>query len=164
MKYVRLPGIEDNELYYFEVDDRNVAYRQIVVTDNYHYAISTAPDFQLSEIEIEYADDELIGEAEFQKIWDLALEPYREEWNHTKRKYSLGQEINGVIQMFYPQGIIIRGNDNVYAVTDYEAVKRQIKPEYLNPGYKISGVIKDYDDKNFWFVLEDCSMTGDRIS
>ncbi|AUM66890.1 hypothetical protein C0R09_21495 [Brevibacillus laterosporus] len=164
MQYVRVPVMEENELYYFEIDDRRVAYRQIVVTDNDHYTVSTRPNFKLSEIEIEYADNEVIDKAEFERLWDFVLEPYKEEWDQIKSEYSLGQEIMGVIEMFYPQGIIIRVNDSVYAVTEYEAVKSQVKPEYLYPGYRISGVINGYDDKNFWLVLAACSMTGERIS
>ncbi|MFM9277801.1 hypothetical protein [Paenibacillus jiagnxiensis] len=162
MKYVKANGIEEGEMYYFELDDKGWAHRQVSVIDG-GCRVSIAPDFMLSEVPVEmYEGDEEIGPEQFEQIWQQAVGLYKHNWERAKAKYSSGMRVTGSIAMFYPQGIMIRLEETVFAVTGYEAVRSKVKAEYLYPGFRMDGIVRGYDEKNFWLELEDCTMTGEK--
>ncbi len=69
--------------------------------------------------------------------------PYQLVWLQTKRKYSIGNKIVGQTLFFYPQGIIIEGED-------FYAVYKGDKNYKINQ--KIEAHVEAYDDKNMWLV------------
>ncbi|MED4732261.1 hypothetical protein P9597_29985 [Aneurinibacillus migulanus] len=165
MRYVKAQGVEEGEFYYFEIDADRITYRQIVVMDEQQVMTSIAPHFHLSEKAIDFLiGDEWIDKNEFEVLWNKAIEPYRKEWNQAKQQYGPGRRVKGEIVMFYPQGIIIKISDTVFAVANDEEVRSQAKAENLYPGYEIHGTIRAYDEDNFWLVLKDCNMTGEKFS
>ncbi|MFD0717209.1 hypothetical protein [Paenibacillus sp. GCM10027626] len=154
MKYFKAHGVEDGEWYYFEIDDDNVAYRQVTIIDD-HCSVSIAPDFQLSETEVEiFEGDEEISAEAFGEVWTRAIEPYKPAWERAKQCYSLHHSVAGAIAMFYPQGVIVKIEEDVYAIADFNEVRKSAKLEHLYPGYRITGTVKGYDENNFWLVLE----------
>ncbi|MBE9914894.1 hypothetical protein G8C92_12695 [Paenibacillus donghaensis] len=164
MKYIQARGIEEDERYYFEIDEKGTAYRQIVVTGENSCQISTAPDFMLSDQEVTMYDGDVEIDAEaFERIWRQATEPNRAPWKITKQQYAPGNRVSGAIAMFYPQGIIIRINEQTYAVTDDEELRKRTPWNFLYPDYRIEGTVTGYDENNFWLVLEDCVISGEKI-
>ncbi|KKO52839.1 hypothetical protein [Paenibacillus sp. DMB20] len=164
MIYIKAKGLEDNELYYFEVDQNRAAHRQITVADE-RCVVSAFPDFQLCETEVElFEGDTEITKEEFDRIWFSAMESYRERWESIKAKYVPGVRVTGEIAMFYPQGVIIRIEKDVYAIAAFEEIASVSKPEFRYPGYRVDGLAAGYDEANCWLRLEGCYMTGEKLS
>lgn len=163
MKYIRAQGIEEQEYYYFEVDDEMIAYRQVTLMNDC-YKLSIAPEFYLAEGEIEcFEGDEDISQEQFNEIWDKAVASYRVGWEQVKLDYAPGTLVNGIIKMFYPQGVIIQLSDRAYAVADSEELRTHTRPELMYPGYLVQGVIAGYDDNNLWLVLEHCTVSDEGV-
>lgn len=151
MKFIRA------DEYYFEIDDKSIAYRQLTHKQGEEYLTSIYPDFFLTDQEVCLTDeDQEITEDAFEKLWRQAIEPFQELWLQTKSKYSKGDLITGSIAMFYPQGVIIRIENQVYAVTDYQKLSSCTRKELMYPGYRIQGTVSSYDESNLWLVLRDC--------
>lgn len=162
IKYIKAYGIEENEFYYFEVDTDMIAYRQVTVTGE-KYFVSIAPDFHLTDQEVELFDgDEEISREAFHAVWDKAVAPYKDTWSQVMQSYALQDSVKGTIMMFYPQGVIIKLSEDAYAVADDTELRRHIRPEYMYPGYIVEGIIKQYDENNFWLVLENCNVLGEK--
>lgn len=162
MKYIKANGIDDNELYYFEIDERGAAYRQVSFAEG-RCRVSIAPDFQLCETEVEIFDgDEEITPEAFEEVWHTAVEPYKNAWEETKRQYRPGTTVTGTIQMFYPQGVIIRLDGESYAVANDPVLRMHTPPAWMYPGYQVEGTVGGADESNFWIKLESCRVTGKR--
>ncbi|OBY79461.1 hypothetical protein BBG47_11340 [Paenibacillus sp. KS1] len=162
MIYIEAAGVEEDEMYYFEIDENGTAYRQISKHGNLHSEVSTAPDFVLCDQEVVIeAGDRIITKEQFEIEWQQAIEPNLAAWKITKKQYPPGSPVSGEIAMFYPQGAIIRFSDNAYAVTDYNKLREQTPAQYLYPSYCIEGFVVDYDEINLWLVIENCKITGE---
>lgn len=161
MKYIKAKGIEENEVYYFEVDERMVAYRQVTLEEG-ECKVSIARDFHLIETEVElFEGDEEIPKEEFLQVWEKAVEPYAPSWKRTKQQMNISDTVIGRIEMFYPQGAIIRLGRDAYAITDYSEIKRHTDPAHMYPGYKVEGKITGYDERNYWLILDHCKVIGE---
>ncbi|MCS7462174.1 hypothetical protein N0M98_18710 [Paenibacillus doosanensis] len=165
MKYIQAVGVEEGERYYFETDGQGTAYRQITVFDGNRYRVSAAPDFFLTDQEVEMMEGDCeIPKEQFERLWLQATEPYRADWQRVKRQYSPGDFVSGVIAMFYPHGTIIRlSGEQAYAVTGDAGLRERTPPQYLYPGYRIEGVVAGYDEEHLWLVLEGCVITGENV-
>jgi len=162
LRYIKARGIEEQEILYFEVDVNRTAYRQVYVTENRSF-VSIAPDFYLSDQEVEMYDGDVeITEEAFEKIWKEATGLYRAAWEHVKGTYSLQDSVVGTIRMFYPQGVLIQLSEEGYAVADYDKLRQNTNPAHMYPGYQVQGTIKQYDELNFWLLLEDCVVLVDQ--
>ncbi|MGM0714388.1 hypothetical protein [Brevibacillus parabrevis] len=160
MLYLLARGVEENELYYFELDENGIAYRQVTVTDG-RSLVSAAPDFMLSEKVVErYEGDEDISREAFQAIWQKATAPRKAAFEQAKQRFLPGDPVTGTIAMFYPQGVIIKLSDEVYAVADDAPLRAKSKREEMSPGYIVQGTIQGYEEDNFWLVLADCTIIG----
>ena len=135
----------NNQKMYIELDKQQNAVRQINIDENCQSQLSCRNDC-LAEGEI-YEEDmdgdfEYISSEIFEEKWSLEIRPYQLEWIQTK--YSIGSKIVGRSLFFYPQGIVIEGDD-FYGVyigdMDYK----------LNQ--KIEAQVEAYDDKNMWLIL-----------
>lgn len=158
MRYLKARGVEDNEFYYFEVDAQMTAYRQVSMREG-EYKVSIAPDFHLTDQEVEvFEGDEEISLEAFNEVWEKAVEPYKASWEQAKQNYLLGDLVTGTIEMFYPHGVIIRLTEEVYAVTDDPQLRQQTRPEFMYPGNQVQGTVTHYDDTHFWLVLESCKV------
>jgi len=162
MIYIEAAGVEEDEMYYFEIDENGTAYRQISKHGDLHSEVSTAPDFVLCDQEVVIeAGDRIITKEQFEIEWQQAIEPNLAAWKITKKQYPLGSPVSGEIAMFYPQGAIIRMSDDAYAVTDYNKLRELTPAQYLYPGYCIEAVVSHYDEINLWLVIEDCKIMGE---
>lgn len=155
MEYIK--SFFEDEIYYFEVDDQQIAYRQIVVTDT-DSKVSIAPDFMLAETEVEYEPDEKIGVIEFEIAWESAISKYRKQWDYYKQQYLPGDSVTGVLRMFYPQGCIIQLDKHTYAIADRTMLPEQIDGLPLGIGIVIAGRVSGYDEQNLWVQLDQCTV------
>lgn len=155
MEYIK--SFFEDEIYYFEVDDQQIAYRQIVVTDT-DSKVSIAPDFMLAETEIEYEPDEKIGVVEFEIAWESAISKYRKQWDYYKQQYLPGDSVTGVLRMFYPQGCVIQLDEHTYAIADRAILPEQIDGFSLGIGIVIAGRVSGYDEQNLWVQLDQCTV------
>ncbi|WP_129688244.1 hypothetical protein [Gottfriedia acidiceleris] len=146
---------------YIEVEN-GYAIKQIAVTQN-KYIASNRKDkehhYFLAEglLDVnEIIDDggSEISEKEFYVIWNKHSEVLINTWNITKEKYPIGLEVEGKIEVFYPQGVIVNFAENVIGVVDYIKCKESTQPENLYPHHKITGKVNGYDEENMWLIID----------
>lgn len=156
-----LKSVIDDEIWYFEIDGEQTAYRQIVARQEGACRVSGSPDFYLTDQSVEWMEgDILIESAEFEAVWAKAMAPYQEEWNRVRQRYPEGRRVTGAIMFFSIHGIHIALSDGGYAVTAYEPVRSRVDHSYLYPHYLIEGTVQGVDDVNCWLVLGNCTMSG----
>ncbi|TXK80682.1 hypothetical protein [Paenibacillus sp. N3.4] len=167
MKYIRQEHKERKEVYYFEVDDDNVALRQATQIDN-KLIVSNRPfdklHFFLTDQEVCSTIEEEIEKAEFELVWNTGVEPFKENWNRTVQTISIGQEIQGFMEIFYPQGIIINFNNVTFGLTDYWDVRNNTEPDYFKVRQKVRGTVKGFDNSNLWVILDNCKVMIESVS
>jgi hypothetical protein len=149
----------DGGVTYIETD-QGVAYRQITVNGE-KYVMSNVNysewGMMLAEGQIDYTVIEEVQELskeEFETIWNTHLKDQQVQWSKTKERYALGSVVTGYIQIFYPQGIIVNLGENSLGIANYEECKVSAKQEWMYPGYRVTAVVADYDELNYWLVLE----------
>ena len=146
---------------YIEIDD-GYATKQIAITPN-KYIASNRKDKEhhfylaeglvdINEI-IEYGGSE-ISEKYFYGVWNAYKNTLINIWNETKERFPLGDEIEGVIEVFYPQGIVITISQDVIGITDYNKSSDSTNPKKLYPGHKVIGEVVSYDEENMWLVID----------
>ncbi|MFD1991097.1 hypothetical protein ACFSGI_14065 [Paenibacillus nicotianae] len=155
MEYIK--SFFEDEIYYFEIDDQQIAYRQMVITDN-QSKVSIAPDFMLAETEVEYEPHEKISVVEFEIAWESAISTYRKQWDYYKQQYLPGDSVTGVLRMFYPQGCIIQLDEHTYAIADRAMLPEQIDGLPLGIGIAVAGRVSGYDEQNLWVQLDQCTI------
>lgn len=144
---------------YIEIED-GYALRQISKFNNGYVASNRKDkeyDFCLAEgfIDIEDIDGAIkIDKTEFDNIWIKYINQLTKEWEQIKKEYIVGRKIEGIIEVFYPQGVIISINDKVLGIADYEECKDSTVPQNLYPKHKVEGIISGYDEENMWLILE----------
>lgn len=135
--------------YWIELDERSLVTRQVINDKESGIHISSMDDSLgkgIIEVDEIHGNRRTISEKDFEKIWKLALEPHLKDWRKIKQKYPVGMQIEGACRCFYPQGVIIGGQD-------YRAVyngKKQIVPKE-----SLIAQIIGYDEENLWLVLDD---------
>ncbi|MDE7478455.1 MAG: hypothetical protein K2M91_10980 [Lachnospiraceae bacterium] len=145
MKYILIS--DGNEEYWMELDEEMFALRQVTIDSNSMWHASCREDYLSEGAVIVY---ELAGECKevarkvFEEIWTLAVRDYYSEWLEMKEKYSIGCEVQGVCQYFYPQGAIIEGND-------FAAVYRGREEVIWRE--QVTAQVAGYDELNMWLVL-----------
>ena len=149
MKYLLINY--DDELIYIELDMKNIALRQIVIENNLEKKIHiSCREDCLSEGEIdinqlvEY-NCRLIKKEEFEIIWNSSINNYKSDWNKMKYKYSIEEEIEGIVSFYYPQGVIIIGSD-------FFAICYNSEIGLINQKIKVK--VKGYDELNMWLIVE----------
>lgn len=155
MQYIK--SLFEDEIYYFEVDDQRVAYRQMVIAEG-QSKVSIAPDFMLAEKEVDFEPDEQIGLIEFEIIWESAISSYRKQWDYYKQQYVPGDSVTGILRMFYPQGCLIQLNEHVYAIADTTTLSEQIVGQPIGVGLTVTGIVSGYDEQNLWVQLDQCTI------
>ncbi|GGG14127.1 hypothetical protein GCM10010912_68200 [Paenibacillus albidus] len=151
MRYIK--SLFEGTAYYFEIDEHQTAYRQVVVDEEQKYRISGSPDFFLTDQSVEFTDDEEISKEEFEQVFRAGMKPYGKQWQQIKQDYPPGQPASGTIMMFYPHGILVKVRDNVFAVTADGPVRSKVAPRLLSPGYLIEGTVQGYDEENGWLRI-----------
>ncbi len=147
---------------YVEIDEEYVI-KQISVTPSKYIASNRKDeefDFYLAEGQIdvnellEYGVSE-ISENQFYSVWNNYKDELIDKWNITKEKFRIGDEIEGIIEVFYPQGVIVNIAQGVVGIADYDQCRNSTKPENLYPQHKILGKVIGYDNINMWLVIID---------
>lgn len=75
-----------------------------------------------------------------------------------KEYFTKGKEVEGILKVFYPQGVIIELENKTIAIADYEECARNLEAKNLYPNHLVSAKVKDYDEKNMWIILEDAKV------
>jgi ribosomal protein S1 len=142
----------EEEQYWIEVSDSNIALRQLVKEEGNVIRISCIEDC-LAEgvIDIEELEGKIleISMEEFEKVWSNETKPYRNLWEVQKEIYQIGNIVEGEIKYFYPQGVIMQ-------IGEAKGIYVNKKENNANSGYPldtIKGIVKGYDDKNMWIII-----------
>ncbi|WP_217594678.1 hypothetical protein [Cohnella sp. GbtcB17] len=137
------------------------AIKQIAVTPNKYIASNRKDEerhyylaeglLDVKEI-IKYGGSE-ISRKQFYGIWNVYKEGLNDKWDITKLRFPIDSEAEGIIEVFYPQGVIISIAEHVICVADYNKCKGSTAPENLYPGHKVTGKVVGYDEENMWLVI-----------
>lgn len=128
--------------------------RQITVTDTQR--LSSNRDFMMGHGQTDFDEVEEalpISKEEFDLVWSRHLEAHREEWERAKDRYPIGTPVEGVLKVFFPQGVIVELEQTVHGVAEYQACRDSTPPMNLYPGHEVTGVVKGYDEINQWIIL-----------
>lgn len=124
-------------------------------------------DYFLAECSISIEDlkntDEkfqIITQKEFEKIWGEYCELYKDEWNRSKSKFKVGTQVQGIVEAIYPQGIIIKLEEETVAITNYDECINNSFVGSIYPHQCVKGTVKEYDEKNMWIVIHDSRITS----
>lgn len=144
----------EEEQYWIEVADDNIATRQIIKEADDIIRISCIEDC-LAEgvINIEDLEGEIIkiSSEEFEDKWKAEIKAYYKNWEFQKVKYPIGKIVEGEIKYFYPQGIIMQIGETKGIYQDKESKESN---EYIKyPLNTIKGKVKGYDEKNMWLII-----------
>ncbi|MFC4323191.1 hypothetical protein [Litchfieldia salsa] len=146
---------------YIEIHD-DVASKQIAVMAN-KYIASNRKDkehhFYLAEGKIDVNDiidfgGSKISESQFYKIWNKYRDRHSDNWLKTKEKFPIGSEIEGIIEVFYPHGVIISISQDIIGIADYNKCRNSTQPDNLYPRHKIIGKVDGYDEENMWLIID----------
>jgi hypothetical protein len=154
---------------YIETDD-GCAIRQITVNGD-EYLASNCPyppwGLCLAEGQIDYdsLEDAVteISQAEFETIWQKHLATHQSQWLTSKRKYPTGTAVQGWIEIFFPQGVIVNLGDGTLGVADDARCRASSAPEWMASGNKVTAIVSGYDEVNHWLVLDHPQVVEERI-
>lgn len=82
-----------------------------------------------------------VSERQFYSIWNKNRDGLINSWNQTKEKFPVSSENEGIIEVFYPQGVIINIFQEIIGIADYNRCRESTKPEKLYPRHKITGKV-----------------------
>lgn len=94
-----------------------------------------------------------ISEATFNQVWDTQRAIFQTAWEASKVAYPVGTHVEGWIELFYPQGMIVNLDDGVYGVADYAEAQASAPPMTLYGGYRVTAVVVGYDEVNQWLMV-----------
>lgn len=144
----------EEEQYWIEVADDNIATRQIIKDEDDIIRISCIEDC-LAEgvIDVEDLEGEIIEISleKFEEKWNAETKAYHNLWEFQKEKYPIGKIVECKIKYFYPQGIIMQIGDTKGVYQDRELKASNEYGKY--PLDTIKGKVKGYDDKNMWLII-----------
>lgn len=144
----------EEEQYWIEVTDDNIATRQIIKDADDIIRISCKEDC-LAEgvIDVEDIEGEIIEISleEFEEKWNAEIKAYHKLWKFQKEKYPIGKIVEGEIKYFYPQGIIMQIGETKGVYQARESKESDVYRKY--PLDKIKGKVKGYDEKNMWLII-----------
>ena len=141
----------DEHKYYVELNNQRYAVRQITEYPNGRISLSSHEN-TLAENQVKVEeDDPFLTEEQFNEKWNKELKTYSEQWERTKEEYPLGKKLTGVVQYFYPQGIIC-DVDGILAMTIDESYMPG--DVMLYPDDVLDGVVIGYDEENMWVLFE----------
>ena len=170
MKYYKYPNpyITDDEIAteYIEVRD-DLIVRQLSAFE--HYYISSNVDLFLADQPFEYEEikdwDEgivTIAADEFNAVWQKHLQHHEVKWIESKKSFPINKSVIGCIKMFFPQGIIVQLDQQVFGVADYAQARASANPSSMYPRYQIAGIVTGYDEANQWIELGSPQIYADK--
>lgn len=164
--YFKYNDDEINGVVYLEIDHENYAVKQILVTHDkivasnrkdgeYHFYLAEGP-IDCSEIS-DYGGSQ-INDEEFYSVWNQYLKTLVLDWNITKKLFPIGKRIEGLIEVLYPQGILVAILPDVIGVADYNECRENSRAENMYPQKRIEGRVNGYDEVNLWLILGDSKL------
>jgi hypothetical protein len=158
-KYADEYSLLDGGTTYVETESGYVI-RQITVNgDQVHASNVSYPPWglMLTEGHVDWDDIEevtLIKKGDFDDVWNAHLEQHVAFWEYAKSAHPPGMRVEGFIEIFYPQGVIVNVGQGVLGVADYRECKASTKPENVGAFHKVTAVVSGYDDTNQWLILD----------
>lgn len=161
MEYYRLSYEENDENYYFEIDEEQTVLRQ-VIEDEERWVVSSRPDEELHfclfdqqfDQEMNRANGEDISAAEFETVWQEAMKPYVKDWEKMQQLFKPGDAVKGIVEVIYPQGIILSLPNDALGIINIGDCLQGIPAESLYPGHVLKAVVAGFDQVNLWIKLE----------
>lgn len=101
-----------------------------------------------------------IPKKNFDQVWQSHLNQFKADWESKKIAYPKGKRIIGRVQAFYPQGVVIEIEDDLWGVADYERCRASLG-HTLMPKLPIEITVGGYDDSFQWLILHDPDLTND---
>lgn len=151
MKYIEFEF--DSEKFWIEIDFEGYALRQVISDANGNAQVSCMEDC-LAEEKIELEDiDSIIKDisiSDFEDVWRKYTLKYRDEWEESKKQWTIGKLIQGTVMHHYPQGWILKVG-SIRAACECEC---ECDLE-LKVGQVVRGKIRSYDETNMWLELGD---------
>jgi len=147
----------------YEVID-NYAMRQVLISDGeligsnrkdeiFDYFLAEGK-MVIDELNITDENFEIITEREFEEVWLKHCESYKDEWEKSKIKFNIGMQVQGEVEVLYPQGIIVKLDENTIAITDYDDCLNNSSVTSICPRQNVADQVKGYNEKNMWIVLQ----------
>jgi len=162
MKYYKYPNpyITDDEIAteYIELDGETIM-RQLSVFE--HYYISSNVDLALADqpFDEDMIDDygeEIVSITvdEFNAVWQQPLRHHEARWTEAKKSFPINKPVMGCMKIFFPQGIIVQLDQQVFGVTDYWQARATASPGFsMQTGRQIAGIVTGCDETNQWIEL-----------
>lgn len=155
---IYLTQYSSEEVWYFEVNEEGTVFRQMLLKEGKEGKVSNQRKFQffLSEtnLMLDDRDYKSISKEEFEQVWDILNRNIKDIWIEKKRELPIGTKIDGYIEVFYPQGVIVSiPLYDVLGIANYEECQANSKKSNIHKDLMIKAEIIGYDEVNFWFVL-----------
>lgn len=103
---------------------------------------------------------EIISEKDFEEMWLKHCKSYKDKWVRSKSKFKTGMQVQGAVEILYPQGVIIKLDEDTIAIADYDECLKNSSYKSLYPHQYVTGKVKGYDEINMWIVLEKPKITS----
>ncbi|MEL6971264.1 MAG: hypothetical protein AAFZ63_15680 [Bacteroidota bacterium] len=146
---------EDNEEQYFELDEELHCLRSMSLKEGTYKTSNMAGDYSLSEGSFVEVLDQLtpIEEKEFQRNWDIAIEPYRQKWEAIEEVIKSGQIITATIICFYPQGVIMDIGTDFAGLLSIADCNKVFSEEKQYPGNSAKFRVMGFEEEQMWIIL-----------
>lgn len=93
-----------------------------------------------------------ISPEKFDSVWQNHLSNHEQEWLKIKKNFSLNTVIQGEVKAFYPQGVIVKVNENVTGVANYERC-RDLFGHTLVPNMPLQVTVGGFDERMQWLIF-----------
>ncbi|ASA23046.1 hypothetical protein [Paenibacillus donghaensis] len=157
----------NGQAWYFEVDEEGTAFRQMLLEDGKESKISNQKKFEffLSDQDLDINDPNFIRilREEFEQLWQTLNQDQQPLWQKIKQTLPTGTIVNGYIEVFYPQGVIV--NIPAYSalgLADYEECAANSKQKNMHKDLQVQAEIIGYDDVNLWVLLGHPKVSDER--
>ncbi|WP_017812407.1 hypothetical protein [Paenibacillus shenyangensis] len=152
--------------WYYESDTKGIVYRQIVKEHSKNPKLSNQREsqFYMAEHPIDVEDPMLdsLQKVDFENEWIKLNADYMSEWEHAKKENGIGQEVKAMIEVIYPQGIIVRLNHTKYpGLASYDEFAQNAQTKNIYPGVEIIADINGYDESNGWIKLGNARLPAE---
>ncbi|MCR8984265.1 hypothetical protein NW801_04110 [Brevibacillus laterosporus] len=155
--------------WYFETDQKGIAYRQIIIQEDgswitshrkheqFHYMLAEHP------LDLDDTYYEKIPKAKFEELWSRFLQSTMDDWNQIKRSLPIGTKVEGEIEAFFPQGTLVNlVEEQATGLADTTSLRKATPPEWMYPGHKMVAIVNGYDEMNQWVVLDQARIFEDK--
>jgi len=144
--------------------------RQITVNgDRFHASNVSYPRWGLMLAEGHVEWDEIddvtpVSKGDFDAVWNAHLERRATIWENGKAAHPRGTRIQGFVEIFYPQGVLVNLGDGVLGVANWEECRASTNSENMSSHRKITGTVIGYDETNQWLILGSPQVHDERLT